>query len=118
LEIYNGSTIFYGLGNFLFHVHPDENEWDPPEVWQSIVAACRYDAVGSLQGIDLLPVAIDGDAQPSGSAMARLVPVAAAGNVARDILEGFANRSRSFGTEITIAGYVGSICVPATRKFG
>ncbi|RUU14487.1 capsule biosynthesis protein CapA [Mesorhizobium sp. USDA-HM6] len=118
LEIYNGSPIFYGLGNFLFQVHPDENEWDPPEVWQSIVAACRYDASGSLQGIDLLPVVIDGDGQPSGLATDRLVPVAAAGNFARDILEGFANRSRSFGTEITIAGYVGNICAPATRKFG
>lgn len=118
LEIYSGSPIFYGLGNFLFHVDPGENEWDPPEVWQSIVAACHYDASASLQGIDLLPVVIDGDGQPSRSATGRLVPVAAAGNIARDILQGFANRSRSFGTEIAIAGYVGSISVPTSRKFG
>ncbi|TJX40232.1 MAG: capsule biosynthesis protein CapA, partial [Mesorhizobium sp.] len=50
IEIYNGSPVFYGLGNFLFHVHPDEGEWDPPEVWQSIVAACRYEANGNLEG--------------------------------------------------------------------
>lgn len=118
MEIYNGSPIFYGLGNFLFHVHPDENEWDPPEVWQSIVAACRYDATGSLQGIDLLPVVIDEDDQACRSANGRSVPVAAVGNLARDILDGFANRSRIFGTEIAIAGYSGRIGVPTTRKFG
>ncbi|MEI8715335.1 CapA family protein [Mesorhizobium sp. ISC11] len=71
VEIYNGSPIFYGLGNFLFHVHPDETEWDPPEVWQSIVAACRYDAGGNLAGIDLLPVAIGAAPQSLGSATGR-----------------------------------------------
>jgi poly-gamma-glutamate capsule biosynthesis protein CapA/YwtB (metallophosphatase superfamily) len=118
VEIYNSSPIFYGLGNFLFHVHQDENEWDPPEVWQSIVAACRYDAAGSLQGIDLLPIVVAKDGQPSVSATDTSVPIAAVGNIARDILEGFADRSRSFGTEIAIAGYSGSIGVPATRRFG
>lgn len=118
LEIYNGSPIFYGLGNFLFHVHPTENEWDPPEVWQSIVAACRYDAGGSLEGIDLLPVVIGADARPIGSATGRLVPVAATGNAAREILEGFAIRTRGFGTDIVVSGCEGRIAVPAARKFG
>lgn len=35
MEIYNGSPILYGLGIFLFHAHPTENEWDPPEVWEA-----------------------------------------------------------------------------------
>ncbi|MCH4559190.1 CapA family protein [Mesorhizobium jarvisii] len=118
VEIYNGSPMFYGLGNFLFHVHPDENEWDPPEVWQSIVAACRYDAGGSLEGIDLLPVVIGEDGQSAGSATGKLVPVAAAGNVARGILDGFASRSRAFGTGIAISGYRGSIHIESSRKFG
>lgn len=118
LEIYNGSPIFYGLGNFLFHVRPDENEWDPPEVWQSIVAACQYDGGGTLQTIDLLPVVIGGEHQPSESGIGRLVPLAATGNVARDILDGFAARSRSFGAEIAISGYSGTIAMPPTRKFG
>ena len=115
LEIYNGSPIFYGLGNFLFHVHPDEIEWDPPEVWQSIVAACRYDTCGSLQSINLLPVVIG---ESPGSGTGRSVPVTAAGNIARDILEGFANRSRAFGTLISLSGYSATIAVPPTRKFG
>ncbi|TPK82029.1 CapA family protein [Mesorhizobium sp. B2-4-17] len=118
LEIYNGSPIFYGLGNFLFHVHPNENEWDPPEVWQSIVAACRYGAGGGLEGLDLLPVVIGADAQSIGSATGRLVPTAAIGNVARDILEGFVVRSRVFGTDIAVSGSTGRIAVPAARKYG
>lgn len=118
VEIYNGSPIFYGLGNFLFHVHPDENEWDPPEVWQSIVAACRYDAGGGLESIDLLPVVIGEDGQSAGSATGKLVPVAAAGNVARGILEGFASRSRAFGTGIAVSGYRATIHIQSSRKFG
>ncbi|MER9868504.1 CapA family protein [Mesorhizobium sp. M0136] len=118
LEIYNGAPIFYGLGNFLFHVHVDENEWDPPEVWQSIVAACRYDVSGGLQGVELLPVVIGADAQSIGSPTGRLVPTAATGNAARDILDGFATRSRVFGTDIAVSGRAGRIIMPAARKYG
>lgn len=118
VEIYNGSPIFYGLGNFLFHVHPDEGEWDPPEVWQSIVAACRYDANGTLEAIDFLPVVIGEANEPHGSEKGGLVPVPAGGNAAREILEGFASRSRSFGAGIEISGSSGRIVVPPARKFG
>ncbi|MBZ9775169.1 CapA family protein [Mesorhizobium sp. CO1-1-8] len=118
VEIYNGSPIFYGLGNFLFHVHADESEWDPPEVWQSIVAACRYDANGILEAIDLLPVVIGEANGRHGCQTSGLVPVPAGGHAARDILEGFASRSRSFGAAIEISGYSGRIVVPAVRKFG
>ncbi|RWD54333.1 MAG: CapA family protein [Mesorhizobium sp.] len=119
VEVYKGSPIFYGLGNFLFHVHPDEGEWDPPEVWQSIVAACRYDANRNLQSIDLLPVVIGEVSERAGSETGgKLVPIPAAGHVARDILEGFASRSRGFGTGIEITGYSGSIIMPSARKFG
>ncbi|MDX8541159.1 CapA family protein [Mesorhizobium abyssinicae] len=118
MEVYNGSPIFYGLGNFLFHVHPDEGEWDPPEVWQSIVSACRYDASGTLEGIDLLPVVIGDLNDRTGSETGKLVPVPATGHVARDVLEGFASRSRAFGTGIEISEYSGRIVVPPARKFG
>ncbi|RUW98794.1 capsule biosynthesis protein CapA, partial [Mesorhizobium sp. M8A.F.Ca.ET.059.01.1.1] len=109
---------FYGLGNFLFHVHPEETEWNPPEVWQSIVAACRYEPGGSLEGIDLLPVGVGGEAQSLGSATGRLMPVAVTGREARDILEGFATRSRAFGVEIEVSSTWGRIALPAARKFG
>ncbi|WP_051371344.1 CapA family protein [Mesorhizobium loti] len=81
VEIYNGSPIFYGLGNFFFHVHSDETEWSPPEVWQSIIAARRYDISGRLEGIDLLPVVIGAEAPSIGSETARLVPVPATGSL-------------------------------------
>lgn len=117
MEIYNGSPIFYGLGNFLFQVHPDETEWDPPEVWQSIVAACRYDAGKNLTEIDLLPVTIGAEPHSPGPT-GRLVPLTASGGTAHEILEGFARRSRTFGVEIDISLARGRIELPAARKFG
>jgi poly-gamma-glutamate synthesis protein (capsule biosynthesis protein) len=117
VEIYNGSPIFYGLGNFLFHVHPDESEWSPPEVWQSIVAACRYNARGDIETIDLLPIMV-GDGPLCGSAVGGLVPAVATDTVAQDILEGFASRSAVFGTEITISQSVGRHSVSAARRCG
>jgi poly-gamma-glutamate synthesis protein (capsule biosynthesis protein) len=108
VEIYKGSPIFYGLGNFIFHTDPHENEWNPPEVWESIVAACCYDASGSLETIDLLPVVIGAQSQPSSTA-SRLVPVAATGNAARRILNEFASRSKALGTEVEISQCGGCI---------
>lgn len=110
LEIYNSCPIFYGLGNFLFHVPPEETEWSAPEVWQSIVATCRYAADGALDGIDLLPIVLgDCDGATETGTSNRLVPLAATGSVAAAILEGFAARSRRFGTEIAVSA--ASACV-------
>ncbi|MFD9900262.1 CapA family protein [Mesorhizobium sp. NPDC059025] len=116
VELYNGAPIFYGLGNFLFHVPPDETEWSAPEVWQSLVAACHYDSSGNLDGVDLLPVVI-GDENARSTAN-RPVPLTATGDTAREILQGFAARSRAFGTEIAISGTSGRITLAAARKFG
>ncbi|MCG7508625.1 CapA family protein [Mesorhizobium retamae] len=116
MEIYNGAPLFYGLGNFLFHVPAEETEWSAPEVWRSVVAACRYGGSGTLESIDLLPVVIGGEEKPL--ATRRLVPLAATGEVARDILQGFAVRSRVFGTEIAISGSTGRVFRAPKRKFG
>jgi len=116
VELYNGAPLFYGLGNFLFHVPPEETEWSAPEVWQSLVAACHYDSNGNLDSIDLLPVVIGDDNAPRTSS--RLVPLTATGDTAREILQGFAARSRAFGTEIAISGTSARIALAAARKFG
>lgn len=116
VELYKGAPIFYGLGNFLFHVPAEETEWSVPEVWQSIVATCRFDASGNFQAMDLMPVVIGDEDGPA--ATCRLVPLAAAGDTAREILQGFAARSRAFGTEVAIAGSSGHVSVAPTRKFG
>lgn len=112
VEIYNFRPIFYGLGNFLFHVPPEETEWSAPEVWQSIVATCRYAESGALESIDLLPIVLgDGGGATDTGVGSRLAPLAATGNVAATILEGFAARSHRFGTEIAIAGASGRISI-------
>lgn len=113
VEIYEGSPIFYGLGNFLFHTDPDEHEWSPPEVWQSVVAACHYNAAGNLDAIELLPVVVGGEGRPSGpNSSIGLVPVPATGAVAHHILGAFAARSQAFGVEIAISQSYGRIIPP------
>lgn len=110
VEIYEGSPIFYGLGNFLFHTDPDEHEWSPPEVRQSIVAACHYDAVGHLEAIELLPVVVGGEERLSGSKVSSgLVPLPATGEVAHHILGELAARSQAFGVEFCISQSSGRI---------
>ncbi|SDN78570.1 poly-gamma-glutamate synthesis protein (capsule biosynthesis protein) [Ensifer sp. YR511] len=109
IEIYRRAPIFYGLGNFLFHTEPDESEWSPPEVWQSVVAACRYEG-DDLVAIDLLPIVINGQVRVDGHETASgLVPLAATGDTARHILEQLAERSRPFGVEVAIADGFGRI---------
>lgn len=117
VELYKGAPLFYGLGNFLFHVPAEETEWSAPEVWQSIVATCRYDGSGTLACIDLLPVVIS--TQDAGrSATEQSVPLAATDDVGNHILQGFAARSRKFGTEIAISRSSGRIVLTAGRKAG
>lgn len=117
VELYKGAPLFYGLGNFLFQVPSEETEWSAPEVWQSVVAACRYDGTGNLEGIDLLPIVI-GAAERAGSTTERSVPLAATGDAGRHILQAFATRSRAFGTEIAVSGSCGRISLAAQRQFG
>lgn len=116
VEIYKGSAIFYGLGNFLFHTDPGENEWSPPEVWQSVVAACRYDKEGKLDAVNLLPVVIDQNGSAARSGENGLVPRAATADRAQDILAQLADRSRAFGADIEISGALGRIAVPNVRE--
>ena len=115
VELYKDAPIFYGLGNFLFHVPAEETEWSAREVWRSLVAACRYNGSGQLESIDLLPIVIGGEEETAAN---RLVPLTATGEVARDILQGFAKRSSIFGTEIAISGASARVSLAAARKVG
>lgn len=118
LEIYKGSAIFYGLGNFLFHTDPaTEPEWSPDEVWESVVAACHYDLRGELYAIELLPIGIDGVAGVDREVpLVRLVPRAAVGRPAGRILKGFADRSAMFGTEIEASEGLGRVRFAARAR--
>ena len=70
----------------------------------------------TVLGVLLLPVVIGDDNAPRTSS--RLVPLTATGDTAREILQGFAARSRAFGTEIAISGTSARIALAAARKFG
>lgn len=107
IEIYQGVPIFYGLGNFIFHTDDEEDVWSPPEVWQSVVAACDFDGSDDLVSIDLMPIVIEVADRKKDTAVS--VPRQAKGEYASHILTSLAYRSREFGTSIEISGSSGRI---------
>lgn len=109
IEIYNGAPIFFGLGNFIFHTEETEGEWDPPEVWRSVVATCMFDADDELRSIELLPIVLD---HPSEKVCREdRVPTPATGSTARRIITDLIKRSRRFDTTIIDEGEIGKIYV-------
>lgn len=107
IEIYKGAPIFFGLGNFIFHTEKTEGEWDPPEVWRSVVATCMFDADDELRSIELLPIVL---AHPSEKDCCEdCVPTPATGQIARRIITDLAKRSRRFGTAIVEEDGIGKI---------
>jgi poly-gamma-glutamate synthesis protein (capsule biosynthesis protein) len=107
IEIYKGAPILFGLGNFIFHTEKTEGEWDPPEVWRSVVATCMFDADDELRSIELLPIVL---AHPSEKDCCKdRVPTPATGQTARRIIADLTKRSRRFGTAITEEDGTGKI---------
>lgn len=110
IEIYRGAPLFYGLGNFFFHLEKGKTEWSPPEVWKSVVASCVFDGQGQLSSIDLLPVVLGGEAGlDAGNFHERRLPIAATGPVGRAIIDELKIRSLPFGTRIEADGHAGRI---------
>jgi len=106
VEVYRGAPIFYGLGNFLFHLPEGENEWSSPDIWQSVVATCGFDG-DELLSIDLKPIVIGDERMLQASNYhERIVPVPASKPLARAILEDLSRRSRRHGVEVTPDGHV------------
>ncbi|ARP67189.1 MULTISPECIES: CapA family protein [Mesorhizobium] len=103
IEIYRGAPIFYGLGNFLFHLPEGEDEWSSPDIWKSIVATCSFDGNNHLESIDLAPIVIGGEQRLSSNRYhERLVPVPASKELAGSMLEDLSRRSQKYGTEIVL----------------
>jgi poly-gamma-glutamate synthesis protein (capsule biosynthesis protein) len=110
IEIHAGAPLFYGLGNFFFHLEEGKSEWSPPEVWKSVVASCVFNSEGQLQSIDLLPVVLGGEAGlDDDNFHERRLPIAATGAVGRSIIDDLRLRSAPFGTGIELDGHVGRI---------
>ncbi|MUT27174.1 MULTISPECIES: CapA family protein [Mesorhizobium] len=103
IEVYRGAPIFYGLGNFLFHLPEGEDEWSSPDIWKSIVATCSFDGKNHLQSIDLTPIVIGGEQWLSSKNYhERIVPVPASKELAYSMLEDLSRRSQKYGTRIVV----------------
>jgi poly-gamma-glutamate synthesis protein (capsule biosynthesis protein) len=101
IEIYKGAPLFYGLGNFLFHLKEGQTEWSPPEVWKSVVATCHFDGDGRMASIDLLPVVLGGESRLGDDDYHnRWLPIVARGDLGRSILHDLRLRSLPYGTII------------------
>lgn len=101
--MYRGAPIFFGLGNFLFHLNEGEAVWSAADVWKSVVATCRFDADSRLQSIDLLPIIIGGERMMGPkiimSASFRLLR-----RLGAEMIRDLAARSRSHGVSIDVEG--------------
>lgn len=103
IEIYKGAPLFYGLGNFFFHLREGQSEWSPPEVWKSVVATCSFDGDGRLCSIELLPLVLGGEKRLNdNNCHERRLPIAAQGGLGRSIIEDLRSRSLAYGTTIEI----------------
>lgn len=139
VEVYKGKPIYYGLSDFIFQLNrttvPDMAayrpasadpsadltpaelnflRWDPvlqPRNLEGVVATAKYDG-GRLQEIRIHPVDL-GYGEPMSQ---RGNPRLATGTVAREILGRVQERSKPFGTAMTIDGDVGVIRVPPSAQ--
>ncbi len=116
IEIYRGRPIFYSLGNFIFHVRSENSNWTAPEVWESVVATCVFDAQGHLEAIHLHPVILGGDRRLNDPRLEqRLLPERATGKAAVRILQRLADQCAALGTDLHINGDTGIIRCDAVR---
>lgn len=130
IEVYDGSPIFYSLGDFVLHEESvtrlpgemyrrygfddatpadvfDEREdlLDAEEAfWESFLPVCEF-SNGGVDAIRIYPV----DLEQSRSRPRRGTPVEASGRRAERVLTQLADLSAEYGTEITVEDGVGTI---------
>ena len=109
IEIYKGRPIFYGLGNFVFHISIELNGRVPaiytnPFCFQSVVAFCEFTG-GALTSLWLDPITLKSDeGVGEGGYKLHGNPHLATGQEAREILDRLASLSKVLGTNIEIVG--------------
>lgn len=112
VEIYCGAPIFFGLGNFLFHLPEGEDDWASPDVWKSVVATCSFDEKRQIRSVDLVPVVLGGEqGLLERNYHERLVPVPASAALACSMIGDLAERSARHGTSLRIVGDHGIISI-------
>lgn len=101
VEIYKSAPLFFGLGNFIFHVPEHEAEWNSPDVWKSVIARCSFNEDGALCAMSLDPIILGGEKSlETGLPHTRRVPVLARSEMGRSIIADLARRSACYGTKI------------------
>ncbi len=111
IEIYRDRPIFYDLGNLIFQTATAEGHYDEA-VWQSVVAACRFDG-GRFVDMTLTPLQLDPRGLGgAGDLATRGRPSIATGAAARSILDRLAELSRPFGTALERHGDTAIIRLP------
>lgn len=108
IEIYRGRPIFYGLGNFIFHLsHHLKGEipkqFQQTAVWQSVIAECQFRR-GQIASIRLDPIALKQDKAAPGSYQLDGNPRLVKGAEATEILTRLQTLSQKVGTKIEIKG--------------
>ena len=100
IEVYRGRPIFYDLGSFFFQTATAPNAYGP-EVWQSVIADCRFTKAG-VEGVTLIPVQLNAVGENGPNDMkTRGLPSFAEGADADGILKHVAEMSAPFGTICT-----------------
>jgi poly-gamma-glutamate capsule biosynthesis protein CapA/YwtB (metallophosphatase superfamily) len=99
IEIYRGQPIFYDLGNFIFQTATEDGFYDD-EVWQSIVAECRF-VGGRFREMTVMPLQLNarGIGGPA-DLVTRGRPSIALGAEADTILDRVAALSHPFGATL------------------
>jgi poly-gamma-glutamate synthesis protein (capsule biosynthesis protein) len=106
VEIYRGKPIFYDLGNFIFQLPTRSNHVFESEVWTSAIASVEMTPKGQLRSLSFAPIVLNqyGRGEDPEATATRGLPSAAMGEQARQILGYIAERSKPYGTQVTIEG--------------
>lgn len=109
IEVYKGATLFYGLGNFVFHTRSEVGHYEP-EVWESVVVSMEYVKGRGLQNIRLIPVVLNEKGEEGALfQQTRGLPSPADTDDANRILNRLIDKSQKFGTLISIKEGMGVV---------
>lgn len=108
MEVYEGSPIFYSLGNFIFH-SSKEAAYAKDSLWQSLIVSCNFDSSGSLAATEFVPVVLGGKQAMNNHRLPREAPHTVDMVYGEKVLKHFAKLSLPFGTQIEIKNGSGRI---------
>jgi poly-gamma-glutamate synthesis protein (capsule biosynthesis protein) len=120
IEIYRDRPIFYGLGNFIFHISIELRGNVPAlytgaPVFQSVLADCDFDG-NRLTSLSIDPITLKSDpGVGEGGYRLHGNPQFAIGTEADEILSRLAGLSSRFGTRMEIASGRARVTMPGAR---